>query len=465
VERNGSLPEAEAPTGEPDTRSPLERFRRPPKKALSVTDLASPAWCELQYFYTLSKHGRKRRTPAMRQGTRVHQALEDEIHVTVPVETTKKEDSWGLRVWNVIQGLKTLRETGRTREFEIWGSIGGEVVNGIIDELSYECPDPKLDQNGQPEAVGTIPEYQTSITDYLLSGAEREQGRSISEALATEENHHDHDVRQRRRQKRQQEKRIYIIDVKTRGSPTLPTGASIRPTIVQLHLYHHMLENLVQGHFPLVRLTERYDLNPHDTFSDSFIAQIGSLNQDLFDAASQGNDSPAASVMASQDSMDILLQHNTLSLLWDLMMSQFRQTFLLPARSSHDTTPQSLSDLPQPAALPTRLSPVLTAEYLSPTYRHGADKEKTWLGRKSFIFNAIFLKSYLEDTLAWWRGEREARGVQLQEAWKCRSCDFRDDCEWIHERNAAALREVHERRKLREIAGAEGWSAPSKSNV
>ena len=44
-----------------DNRSPIERFRRPPKKALSVTDIVSPAWCELQYFYTVSaqQHGQR----------------------------------------------------------------------------------------------------------------------------------------------------------------------------------------------------------------------------------------------------------------------------------------------------------------------------------------------------------------------------------------------------------------------
>ena len=127
-----------------DKRSPLERFRRPPKKTLSVTDLISPAWCELQYLYTLSKHGKKKRTPAMKQGTAVHKALEDEVHTTVQVSTTKREDSWGLRIWNIIQGLRTLRDTGRTREFEVWGTVGGELVNGVIDELSYTCPDPAV---------------------------------------------------------------------------------------------------------------------------------------------------------------------------------------------------------------------------------------------------------------------------------------------------------------------------------
>jgi exonuclease V len=448
---------------EPDTRPPIERFRRPPKKALSVTDIISPSWCELQYFYTLSKHGRKKRTPAMKQGTKVHQALEDEVHRTVPVMITKKEDSWGLRLWNIIQGLRTLRDTGRTRELEIWGNVGGELVNGVIDELSYDCPDPKLEEDtaqlgakGAPVGGSALPEYQTSITDYLLAtGGRKDGGQSLASAMMQESP-------QRTPPK---EKRIYITDVKTRAHPTLPAGASIRPTILQLHLYHHMLENLAQGNFALIQLAERYQLDVNETFSDSFIAQIGGLNQEFFDTASSQEDAPpnsitASQIASSQDSIDVLLKHNNLGSLWDFMMSQFRQTFLLPINTDEPPTPtpQSTSDLDPPAALPTRLSPLLTAEYLAPTYKHIAGTAKKSIGSKSFNFNSGFLRSYLEENLAWWRGDRPAKGVELQEAWKCRSCDFRDDCEWIHERDAAALAEAKERKKVRDVAGVDGKS-------
>ena len=401
----------------------------------------------------------------MKQGTKVHERLEAEIHITVPVEVTKREDSWGLRIWNIIQGLRTLRDTGRTRELEIWGTVGGEIVNGIIDEVSYECPDPKLEErinskNGTGSLEPVLPEYQTSIADFFQSGAQKENGQSISAALVST-NVSSNGVSSRRKE---DAKRIYITDVKTRGSASLPTGSSVKPTILQLHLYHHMLENLAQGNFSLVQLAERYKLDTNETFSDSFIAQIGSLNQEIFEAASsqEHNEPLPTQILSSQDSMDILLRHNNLSTLWDFMISQFRQTILLPLADSpslNETptpTPQSVSDLPQPASQPTRLSPILTAEYLSSTYRHAPGTEKKYLGRKSFVFNADFLKAYLEDNLSWWRGEREARGVELQEAWKCRNCDFRDDCEWIHERDKAALEQVLERKRMREIAGVEG---------
>ncbi|KFZ15598.1 hypothetical protein V501_02642, partial [Pseudogymnoascus sp. VKM F-4519 (FW-2642)] len=116
-----TAPQPDAPAPEPpvpDTRTPLQRYRSFPRKALSVTDLVSPAWCELQYSLTLSLHGRKPRTEAMKRGSEVHAALEEEVYTSVQIEIATKEDAWGLRVWNVIQGLRTLRETGMTRELE-----------------------------------------------------------------------------------------------------------------------------------------------------------------------------------------------------------------------------------------------------------------------------------------------------------------------------------------------------------
>ena len=170
----------------------------------------------------------------MRQGSAVHKKLEEEIHVAVPVETTTKEDSWALRFWNICQGLKSLRENGKTRELEVWGMVGGELVNGIIDELSYECPDPayleSLNTKGTPAAQ--MPEYQTSITEYLLTkpcASDRQSEPSTRE---------------------QNDKWIYITDIKTRATPTLPTGTSLRPVLAQLHLYHHLLENLEDENEP-----------------------------------------------------------------------------------------------------------------------------------------------------------------------------------------------------------------------
>ena len=403
----------------------------------------------------------------MKQGTKIHKAREEEVHTTVPVDITTREDQWGLRIWNVIQGLRTLRDTGRTRELEIWGMMGGEIVNGIVDELSYDCPDLKLEAQideryaNAGRARQELPEYQASIREYLISPAGG-GSQSISETSnpgTTTENREA--MPPPPVPGKQKGSLVYITDIKTRSVKNLPAGASIRPTIMQLHLYHHMLENLAHDNFPLQALADRYELDTKSTFSDSFIVQVGSLNQELFDTATEqlgaSEDKVTASQIASsQDSINLLLRHNNLSSLWSFMIQQFQETFLLSPEFSlpgtPSSTPRSIHDAPTSS---TRLSPILTATYLS-------SKTSELLGSKSILFDASLLKDYLEEVLSWWKGERSARGVELAEAWKCRSCDFRDDCSWIHERDAAAVGEAKARKTIREVARVEANMSKSE---
>ena len=381
-----------------DRRSPLERFRTHPKKALSVTDLVSPAWCELQYWYTLTKHGRKRRTPAMKEGSKVHKSLEEQVHTIVPVDVQTKEDGWGLRIWNVIQGLRTLRDTGQTRELEIWGTIDGLVVNGIIDELSYVCPDKELEDSLKKlNKKEPLPDQPTIAEYFKATGATTIEAATWKKRCS-------------------QGNKIYVCDVKTRSAHSLPSEMAFRSTRMQLLLYHNLLATLSI-------LTERYKLNPDKVFSDSFLVQVGSLNDEQFCDAKSAPETPAGSQASvtswSHDSMTTLLEHNTLSSLWSLMISEFQTT------------------LPDGAA---SLGNVLKAEYRS------RDTGQI-VGTKTFAMNELELKAYVEKEMQWWRGEREAQGVVVEEAFKCRSCEFAEGCEWRLKKVEEAKERVRMTRK------------------
>lgn len=438
--------------------SPLERFRKPPNKSLSVSDLIAPAWCELQYWYTLTKHGRKRRTAAMKQGSAVHKTLEEEVHTTVPVEITTKEDGWALRIWNVIQGLRTLREYGMTRELEIWGLVEDEIVTGVIDQLSYECPDRELEASAAAyyedaqAARAALPEYQMSLTDYLLSPSRG--GRKFAELGWTGDAESAEGKGEDSVDQEQQAflniPRIYITDIKTRASRSIPTvsSSSFRPTHLQLQLYYHMLNRLVTSDDVTIEaIAQRYDLDSQRTFTDAFIAEVGGLNDQFFDAlSSQASDpdyvppasqesgsrlSPGSGSIpaASQDSTSILLAHNNLASLWALMKDQLRLTFL-PSPNNAFISP-SIPSRSQPAFLepyPTVLSPLLTAKYLSSADTDSGVPEV--LGSRSFFFDPTTLTSYVSDQMSWWRGERAPRGVEVMDAWKCRICEFREECSW-----------------------------------
>ncbi|KAI9847639.1 MAG: hypothetical protein M1837_002213 [Sclerophora amabilis] len=389
----------------PDARSPLARFRTAPKKALSVTDMISPSWCELQYWYTLTKHGRKRRTPAMRQGSVIHKNLEEEVHRAVAINVTTKEDSWGLRIWNIIQGLRTLRETGMTREFEVWGLVDGLLVNGVIDELSYLCPDRELEEQAYSKNVDnrkidntTLPANQTSIDSFVFSS----RSKKLKDTVPSSGNVAASLTLSPTRQK------VYITDVKTRSSKSLPSGASFRPTLMQLMLYRRLLTDLASNNVDPFVLYDRYNLDPHTPFTDSFIAQIGSLHHDNpFDPSQHAfppSSSPSSSFppASSQDSLQLLLSHNSLHHLWTLLTESFQQTFPAGAAS--------------------------VAEVLKAEYRNAADG--AILGAKTFLHDDAVIHNYLQDEIRWWRGEREPVGVTVEEAYKCRFCEFADGCTW-----------------------------------
>ena len=392
----------------PDTRSPLERFRTKPKKALSVTDLISPSWCELQYWYTLTIHGKKKRTPAMRQGSAVHKVLEDQVFpVTINVDIQSKEDGWGLRIWNIIQGLKTLQETGMTRELEIWGIIDGQVVNGIIDELSYICPDRELEEKVTARTAhfearkDILAADQTSITDFLSpTRSQNEVGvlRNLQSML-------------------KKTSKVYVTDVKTRGVRTIPKGVAFRPTLLQLMLYHHLLSDMATNKVDAGILFGRYELNAAAQFSDSFIAQIGSLNEVFYEAASDPSQSQEAK-NSSQDSMQLLLEHNSLHQLWGLMVREFRHTM--------------------PAGI-NSIGNVLKAEYRD-------QKDGSVLGIKTFLYDRDVMQTYLDNEMSWWKGKREAHGVNIEEAYKCRICEFAEGCSWRKTKTDEATQEFRRMR-------------------
>ncbi|KAL5364703.1 exonuclease V [Aspergillus floccosus] len=470
-------------SGEMDMRSPIERFRKPPNKAFSVTDLISPAWCELQYWYTSTKHGRKRRTAAMKQGSTIHKTLEDEVHTTVPIEITTKEDAMALRIWNVIQGLRTLREFGITRELEVWGLVDGELVNGVIDQLSYECPDAEIEASAASfyadveASRAVMPEYQMSLTDYLLSPSQG--GKRLSDISWNEENQSNADDSSSSDPHGSQAHsetfdmpRVYLTDIKTRASNSVPTvkSTSFRPTLLQLQMYYHMLNRLATSDDVSIELlASRYNLDEERTFTDAFIAEVGGLNDQFFDALSTTEFDPdfipspedvisrrpshtypnstEDGPSGSQDSTSVLLAHNNLSSLWKLMKDQLRLTFIPASSSSAVSVAPSIPSEFQPHILEpyqTLISPLLTARYLSsePT----ADLRPRVLGSRSFLFDPTTMTSYLSDQMEWWRGQRDPRGVEVMEAWKCRICEFREECSWRQEKEWIYARRKRSRR-------------------
>ena len=408
-----------------DTRSPMLRFRTQPKKPLSVTDLTAGAWCELQHFYTLTRlGGKKTRTTAMKRGTRVHEKLEREVFTSVQIEVTKKEDTFGLKIWNMIQGLRVLREQGSTREFEVWGMVDGNVVNGIIDGLSYDNPDEELEEDvlssrGSSHSITNSQPYEPSTPgDY----------------------------------------EIFITDVKTRNSPTAPPQTQVRGSIIQLFLYHRFLSDMAADRLDYLRVFARYGLNSTEPFSDAFMAQIGALHDEVFDvpdaddsdssSTALDNDADADAEFVSAPSSPSQLsfpdtdntpnlRYRTLLTLLPLLKAELALTF-----------PRGAADLGKIVAveyryrgrdLPPQQPPTTTT--LPPTTKPESLLPGSIICTNTFFVEPQTLDLFLAETMRWWTGARAPHGVARDEAgFKCRSCEFRETCEWRTGMDREALR-------------------------
>ncbi|XP_042212910.1 exonuclease V-like isoform X2 [Homarus americanus] len=46
-------------------------------------------------------------------------------------------------------------------------------------------------------------------------------------------------------------------------------------------------------------------------------------------------------------------------------------------------------------------------------------------------YDGVWLENQMAKYLKYWKGERECQGVDVEDAWKCHSCDFQDGCKWI----------------------------------
>lgn len=361
-----------------------------------MSDLTAGAWCELQYEYTLTRlpGGRRTQTSAMRAGSELHQKLEDQVHTTVQVEVATKHDAMGLRIWNIVQGLRTLRDTGLTREVEVWGLVDGNLVNGVIDMLSYQNPNPEFEEewlSSQGSQPGAGDESQEKITTFFGNPDEKRKAK-------------DH-------------RKVYLNDVKTRGAKSVPKGAAIRPTKVQLYLYHRFLAQMAQDKIDYMQLFNRYGVDAEAPFSDAFLAQIGELHDDIFHDASSILSGESRSSQGSSGQHD-LLRYRTLQELVPLLRFELMTTFPRGADS---------------------LGSVVTVEY-----RHRED-EGTLIGTNIMAVDNEVLDQYLEEYMQWWRGQRRATGVDIEEAYKCSSCEFAEICRWRQEMDLESLSKAREK--------------------
>ncbi|KAF8346993.1 exonuclease V a 5' deoxyribonuclease-domain-containing protein [Amanita rubescens] len=240
IELEGTLqPHESTPSTSRDNLEPslLQTYRR--NGVLTVTDLVSPIWCEVQFDYGL-RQGRSRPLEARpksfvsasgksisvekKVAEAVHKELELELGLKqVQVLTTSQEERWALRVLNFITGIEAILANGYTpikRELPVFGVVHDQIIVGVIDEVKYH-----IYSNSKADLV-SLPSDNTSqahLDEYF-----------ICRSNPTEEKFNV----------------LQLLDTKTRRTDSLPSPEDALPSRLQLMLYYRMLSDLVSESSP-----------------------------------------------------------------------------------------------------------------------------------------------------------------------------------------------------------------------
>ncbi|KAG5635655.1 hypothetical protein H0H81_010510 [Sphagnurus paluster] len=288
------------------TPSPFEEYRY---GVLSVTDLASLAWCEVQFDYGLrqrrsrpittrpesfiSAQGKEicvekavaeRNDAITKQGRAIHKHLELEVRAEqLPVDISSDEEHWALRLLNMLASLRCILLEGYTREMPVFGVLQGVVMVGIIDEVVRRPRQPATQKrtSGSPPESLRVKKSRPSCPDplqpfsELLPGSSMEQTINIDGTSAA-------DVMPAPFLEESSTPMptpgiLHVVDTKTRRSRTLPSHEDTLPSRIQLMLYYRLLRDLTRTSppFDFLAFWRHLGVDPIAPFSTAFLVQLG----------------------------------------------------------------------------------------------------------------------------------------------------------------------------------------------
>ncbi|EHA99314.1 Defects in morphology protein 1-like protein [Heterocephalus glaber] len=163
---------------------------------------------------------------------------------------------------------------------------------------------------------------------------------------------------------------LELAELKTRKRPLLPLDAQKKKDCFQVSLYKYIFDAMVQGKVTPASLIRHTKLCPDKPLGPSVLRHA---QQRGFSVKSLGD-------------------------LMELVFLSF-----------------TLSDLP--------VIDILKIEYIH-------QETATLLGTEIVLFEEKEVKGKVQHYIAYWMGHREPQGVDVEEAWKCRTCDYTDICEW-----------------------------------
>ncbi|KAG2345188.1 hypothetical protein BDR05DRAFT_930426 [Suillus weaverae] len=294
------------------------------RKAFSVTDLVSPVWCEVQYEYGLygerykplerrpssftSRDGKliqvkqnvaQQNDKTLKRGASIHKTLELEIRPErVFVRPSTKEERWALRLFYLTAGLEQLIFEGLTRELPVFGITHGQVIFGVIDEVT-RCVPSEVNKLHNPvkrslvssESSPTLKKQrrspspsQNDIPVICPNQSTPEETRAADQSPTEEEIRDNSMAGSAIPRPVHSEPTFYdltLVDYKTRRVSSLPPDEDTVSSQMQLMLYHRLLSPLLSPEtFDFDALWAKQFVNPHRPFSRQFVKDIGLLTRD-----------------------------------------------------------------------------------------------------------------------------------------------------------------------------------------
>jgi len=106
----------------------------------------------MEYNY---KYGQKI-TREIKEGKTIHEELESEVNVPIILQPKNYSDALYKSIYMSVEAIKALKKNKKTREVQLYGSIGGYSIVGKIDQL--EMKDNKvIISEDKTRANGNIP--------------------------------------------------------------------------------------------------------------------------------------------------------------------------------------------------------------------------------------------------------------------------------------------------------------------
>lgn len=447
--------------------SPAQKYR--PSGIFSVTDLSSLSWCEVQFDYGLrqrrseplatrpgsftSAQGKEivvqkavaaKNNQTTKRGKAAHKVLERQVRPEeIHVEVNSPEQRWALRLINMLACLQAVRFEGITREMPIIGIVHDEVIVGIIDEVARQ-------QTGRA-AHSKMDDSDTSLS---------QEARACCDTSCNTDNFSSPNqvtpIASRKCV-------IRVVDTKTRRTNSLPLHENTISSRIQLMLYRRLLNNLLSldPPFDFSSLWARLQLDPSAHLSEKFLEEAGLIAESqpmycLNDLAAAWMEyvsepdipavDPVVEIIYRKQPEKYCRIHRKREQEDEVVNQEDLDLAKAVKASLQQVTPYRLDELSitddeDNESVATVLDqspsdPLPQIEHnggfdkVPPAYDSIASDDTQIIGRKQFLCDETFLDDYLSTALEWWHGRRSPRGVSVQNAYRCCSCEYINGCEW-----------------------------------